>query len=329
MNLPESVFTIRCLVADTFRQSLAARTFWLVMAVSGLCILICCSVRIDGATATRASDEIELYGADRQPYTGLNQGEGHVSLAFGAIRVPLFRDAGAEVHFIEALLAKWVAGTLGTFLALVWTAGFLPEFLQQTNAVLFLAKPVPRWQLLVGKYLGVVLFVAFQAVVFIGGTWLALGTRTGCWLPGYLLAIPLVILNFAAIYSFGVLLAVFTRSTVICVLGTMLFWMACSAVNLSRHATVAAAASAAQAPLPPEGLRAALEVGYWALPKPTDLAMMLDSALDTEKHFLPPPELATVQKNGAFHPELSLATSFLAAVALLGVAARRFTTLEY
>ena len=34
-----------------------------------------------------------------------------------------------------------------------------------------MTKPAPRWSLVVGKYLGVVLFVALHAVLFVGGTW--------------------------------------------------------------------------------------------------------------------------------------------------------------
>src|SRR5262249_50486266 len=51
MNLPLALFTIRCLVAETFRQSMAARTFWLLLVVSGVCIVFCLSVSVEGAAA--------------------------------------------------------------------------------------------------------------------------------------------------------------------------------------------------------------------------------------------------------------------------------------
>src|SRR5580704_8787430 len=43
----------------------------------------------------------------------------------------------------------------GLLLALLWTAGFLPTFLEPAHASILLAKPTPRWQLLVGKFVGV------------------------------------------------------------------------------------------------------------------------------------------------------------------------------
>src|ERR1043166_6565018 len=109
MNLPAALFAIRCLVGDTFRQARAGWSFWLMLGVSGLCIVVCASVQIEGGESLRPPGEIELYGADNQPLTGPNPRPGQLTLAFGAIRLVLFRDAEAEVHFLSALLARWVA----------------------------------------------------------------------------------------------------------------------------------------------------------------------------------------------------------------------------
>src|SRR5207248_1034875 len=106
-----------------------------------------------------------------------------------------------------------------------------------------LAKPAPRWSLLVGKYLGVLVFVLFQATVFVVGTWLALGVRTGVWgpfvgstpLPVYLLCVPLLLVHFAIFFSFSTLLATLSRSTVTCVFGSLLFWLLCWGMNYARH----------------------------------------------------------------------------------------------
>src|SRR5262245_61486781 len=122
MNLPAALFAIRCLVRDTFRQSLASRVFWIMLAVSGLCILLCLSVGIEGGQPLNRPGETELVGADDQPYTGTDPWHGQMTLGFGAVRLTLFRDAESQVHFLQSVLAKWVAGAVGTLLALVWTA---------------------------------------------------------------------------------------------------------------------------------------------------------------------------------------------------------------
>ena len=54
-------------------------------------------------------------------------------------------------------------------------------------------------------------FVLFHAVIFVGGTWLAIGPATGYWDPAYLLCIPLLLLHFSIFFGFSVLLAVWTR----------------------------------------------------------------------------------------------------------------------
>ena len=54
--------------------------------------------------------------------------DGTLDLAFGAVRVPLARDARDAVHFLQLVLAAGVADALGLLLTLVWTAGFLPGF---------------------------------------------------------------------------------------------------------------------------------------------------------------------------------------------------------
>ncbi len=163
------------MIRDTIRQSLASRGFWLLAGLSGLCILLCLSVGVEGATAVRPRGEIELYGADRQPYTGLNHGHGTISLGFGAVHVDQWRDPESSIRMVEILLALVVAGTVGMLLLLLWASGFLPEFLQPGAAAVLLTKPVPRWAFVVGKFSGVLVFVAVQITVFVAGTWTALG----------------------------------------------------------------------------------------------------------------------------------------------------------
>ena len=102
MNSPTAVLVVRCMIRDTIRQSLASRTFWLLLGLSGLCILLCLSVGVEGATAVRPPGEIELFGADHQPYTGLNQGRGVLSLGFGAVRV----EQSARPRFLRAFPAN-------------------------------------------------------------------------------------------------------------------------------------------------------------------------------------------------------------------------------
>ena len=167
-------------------------------------------------------------------HEGVETVRGRMTLAFGAISFPIGRERADAVYFLELLLAGGIAGTLGLLLALVWTAGFVPTFLEPSAASVLLAKPVARWQLLLGKYFGVLTFVGFQVVLFVVSTWLALGVRTHVWSVTYWWCIPLLLLQFAIFYSFSVLLAVITRSTVACVFGSLLFWLLAWGINYGR-----------------------------------------------------------------------------------------------
>src|SRR5205085_10447619 len=139
------------------------------------------------------------------------------------------------------------------------------------------------------KYFGVVLFVAVQAALFVAGTWLGLGVSTGVWDGSYWFAVPLLVVNFAVFYAVSALLAVCTRSTVVSVFGTLLFWVLCWAMNFTHHRIVAFP--------PPEVTPATtflLDVGYWALPKPLDLSGIFFESMRAHDLSAEVPELRAV-----------------------------------
>jgi ABC-type transport system involved in multi-copper enzyme maturation permease subunit len=248
-----------------------------------------------------------------------------MSLAFGAISVPLGRERTDAVRFLQLCLAGGVAGTLGLLLALVWTAGFVPTFLGPSSASVLLAKPVPRWQLLLGKYFGVLTFLAFQLVVFIVLTWLALGARTQVWDMTYWLCIPLLLLQFAIFYSFSVLLAVVTRSTAACVVGTLLFWFLAWMIN---YGAVMARGSSELQSLP-SSTRVLVEAGYWISPKPIDAGLLLFDALDAHHHFEKPVVFQLVESGQSFSPLLSILSSLAITGVLLALSTYELNATDY
>jgi ABC-type transport system involved in multi-copper enzyme maturation permease subunit len=332
MTGSQFIYATRWLIRDTFRQAMATRIFWIMLAVSALSVVFCLGVSVEGGLSPRRPVDTALYTQDNKLFTGQNTTPVKLSLLFGAVRVEAPRDQQTAVHMLQVILATWVAGSAGLLLALVWTAGFLPEFLQPSNASVLLAKPVPRWTVLVGRYLGVVAFVGFQVTVFFLGTWLALGLKTGVWLYPYLFGIPTLVMHFAVIYSFSVLLAVCTRSTVACIFGSILFWLVCWGMNLGRHYVVALPELVPGTP-PLSPLTAFLtEAGYWMLPKPADLVILLEQTLEAGKHFAVPSSwdvMQTVDRTGNYLPELSLFTSLGFAAVMLYLSGRQLAVIDY
>jgi hypothetical protein len=346
MTLRTTFSVIWRLIGDTFRQSMASGICWLLIGLSAICILGCLSISVEGPQSLAAPSEnrplvpktpgqIETSGdflprfdkdshdAHKLKQSGVVVADGTLSLGFGAVRVAVARDIRTAVQFVQLILAAGVADTLGLLLTLIWTAGFLPGFLAPQSIAVLLAKPVPRWGLLAGKYLGVLVFVLSQAVLFVGGTWLALGLRTGIWDAAYLLCIPLLLLQFAVFFGFSLLLAVCCRSTVVCVFGSIAFWGICWAVNFGRHAVMAAEAVAGCGKFSAFAVRMA-DVSYWIMPKPVDLGCLAFSALGAETHFRP-----ILEHGAGISLGLSVVTSLLFTLYLLIAAERQFAKMDY
>lgn len=334
MNLPMILRTIRWMTKDTFRQAVASYLFWVMLAVTAVGTLLCASVGIKGGPAPLKSEyevksilpkgEAEKIGREKVEADGVRVLDGKLTLAFGSIEVPMPRGREDIVRQLQVWLAAFTADTIGILFALIWTAGFLPSFLEPQSAAVMLAKPAPRWAILVGKYFGVVLFATSQAALFIGCTWLALGAKTGVWDMTYWLAVPLLALNFAVFYSVSAFLAVCTRSTVAAAFGTILFWAICWMMNFAHHRFVVNGLEG-MSPLS----KFLLDAGYWFLPKPFDMGSIFFDAMRAEVFAVKPQEMTLLAEKGHFHPELSVLASSAFAVGTLGLAAYELENLDY
>jgi ABC-type transport system involved in multi-copper enzyme maturation permease subunit len=295
---------LRWLVRDVFRQARAVGLSTTLAACTALAVLACLTVQF-----TPDSD-----GGDKGTLTTL----------FGLVTVLGGESLDTAARFLQFVLAGVVADTLGVLLALIWTAGFLPAAVDPAAASVLLAKPVGRGTALVGKFLGVVAYVAVQGAVFVTLTGLALGARTGVWSAGYWLCVPLLLAHFTVFLSVSALVAVSTRSPAGCVVGAIVAWLVCWGMNYGRHALVGLAPEEATATL----VRA-VEAMYWVLPKPADFGLILYDTLGADRFVTPWVEFRAVQAQGDFHPMLSVITSLAVAAALLGLAVYEFLHEDY
>jgi hypothetical protein len=336
MTLTATLRTFAWLARDTFRQARSGGILWILLAISALATVVCASASIVGEVPLAAPGENPdfLPRSDQDASdpaklksSGVVVASGHLQLAFGMIKIPLNRDSHSAVHFLELVLAGGVADTLGLLLTLVWTAGFLPHFLDTRAITVLLAKPTSRWLLLVGKYFGVLTFVFVNATIFVFGTWLAIGVRTGIWDTAYLFTIVLLVLHFAMFFSVSTLLAVWFRSTVVCVFGSIVFWALAWSINYGRHAFFVASDA-----LSPEGFSSGLawltDLVYWILPKPADMGLLLSHCLSADAHFSQLFDFNKLSASG-FSIVFSIVTSLLFTVVILAVSARHLSTTDY
>ena len=320
------VLTIRAvgrLVTDTFRQAASNRLMLLAVCLVGLGVVACLSVRVEGPRHLRPEGETELFDGQGKPLTTANAPLGRMSIGFGLATVGNFRDVDSQVRFVQALLARWAAGVAGTLLLLASTAGFLPEFLRPGAASVLLAKPVPRWTLLAGKVMGVIAFVAALSGLFVVGTWLALGARTGVWAKGYLLAWPLVVAQFAGLYSASVVAATCSRNTATSLFAALACWIVCLGVNGARDTIRTPEGS----PSHPVATRRAIEAAYWVLPKPIDFSRMLDRAVSASDHFVG--AAASSEATPAIDIMAAIGSSLGFAAFMVLVAARQLSMTDY
>ncbi len=199
------------LITDSFRESRDRKIFWVMLFISV------------ATAAAMACVKFEPAG---------------INILFGlwTIDTNMF---GAASDFRTDLIAgilvdgimDVVLGSVGIILAIVATAGFIPAMMERGGVDVLTAKPMSRSALLLGKYLGTMVFMLFHAGVFVGLTFLVAGFRWGAWIPGCLWTIPLIVLLFSYLYCVSVLVAVLWRSTVAVVLITLGAWMLFVAVQ--------------------------------------------------------------------------------------------------
>jgi hypothetical protein len=323
---PGLVTTLWWLSRDTFRQARASKVLLLALIMAGLGIGLCLSVRVEGPPNLRLQGSAELLDPRGRPLTHLDAEKGTMTIGFGIMRVGQFRGAEDQVRFLQALLALWAAGVIGTLIVLAGTAGLLPESLKPSAAAVLFAKPISRTVLILGKILGVLTFVATLSLLFVGGTWVALGIRTGIWPLGYLATWPILMTQFASLYAVSALAAVATRNTAAALFAPLAFWLVCFGTN-QAHETLRVQQ---ETTVVPRITRVAVGAAYWALPKPIDFVQLLEDALESRAHFTSAVSSAPSRPKANFATAAaSIGTSLLFASILFCLAARQSQTTDY
>lgn len=174
-------------------------------------------------------------------------------LAFSARETPegvvlsfFGREAGAPVPadqvalFVKGVQSGLVSGLMtGIVLFGVFaTAGVIPALLEKGVADLYLSKPISRWELLAGKYLGAVSAVFICALYFVGALFLVFGLRAGVWNLDLLIAVFGVLLVFAAIHTVVLFMGVVSGSTALSILAAYFYLFVLANILHGRQATL-------------------------------------------------------------------------------------------
>lgn len=227
---------ILTLLWDSYRLLSAKKMFWVSLALSTLIALIYASIGFgpDGTSV--------LFGAFEWESETFNS------------RNPLMEYLYLLL-FADVLVPFWL-GWFALVLALISVCSVFPDFLQNGSIDVAVSKPIGRIALFVTKYLGSLLFVLIQVFVFCLIVFLAMGLRLGSWNATIFWAVPLIVFVFSLIFSVAVLMAVWTRSSLLSLLTALLVWGVSWGVQVSESLIYKAAYVA-----PAQGVVMDLETG--------------------------------------------------------------------
>ncbi len=174
---------------DTFEESFRNNMFLFFFAISSLFIgSIALALNMD--IVSGAISGVTFFGEE---------------LEIPRMTVPQFINA------VQSGMAMMIS-TIGLFLALMATSTLFPLMTQKGSIELLLCRPVPRWRLMVARFLGGTAIMALNAGYLIAGVWLVLGLKSGIWNTGFPASTILIVIAFVFLYSAVMTLSVMTEN---------------------------------------------------------------------------------------------------------------------
>ena len=158
-------------------------------------------------------------------------------LGFGVsppIRVSEKRVQQVIAQLILPGLIGFLVGAIGILAAILVTAPIIPQMFDPGSLSLLLSKPVSRSLMFLAKFVGGCAFILINVTYLTVGLWAIVGARFDIWNHGLLLCIPIFLFLFAIYYSVSAYSGVVWRNAVVCVVMTVIFWIACKTVGITK-----------------------------------------------------------------------------------------------
>ncbi len=183
------------IVRDTFREAFARKIFWAFFACStALILFFIFIIRVDvveGALATAS-----IFGR-----SGPSQ------------------SVEKMVAGVHAGIANFIY-TIGMCLAVFASAGLISAVFEPGRIELLLSKPVSRYYILLGRYVGNLLVVACNLFYLILAIWIIFGIKTEVWHAGFLFAAVTTLFVFAVLLTVSLLAGVLWESAAVSIIAT-------------------------------------------------------------------------------------------------------------
>ncbi|MCZ2157139.1 MAG: ABC transporter permease [Bryobacterales bacterium] len=189
---PDAIRVLRAITADTIREAFAQHLVWAIYGSTALILLFLLFVlEIDIVRGAKAT--ISLFGQEA------------MSTASNESLMVFLRE-------VQGAIAVFLYG-VSTFVAVFVCAGLTPALYERGRADLTLTRPISRFWLVLGCYLGNVTMVALNVALLIGGSYVILGWKSGYWAPGFLYAVPITCFVFSVLMALVMLVSISTESS--------------------------------------------------------------------------------------------------------------------
>ena len=173
----------------TFWESFAKKTFIAFLGISTfICLLLIFALNLDIVDGLQTS--ISIFGLQSNQLIDLKK----------------------IVVGIETVVAAGLF-TGGLFMSLFATSNLIPTMLDEGNIDLLISKPISRFFILLGRFLGSVTIVGFNIFYLVIFTWLIMSIKTGVWHVGFLLSGIMIVVTFTILFSLMTFLGIVIRSS--------------------------------------------------------------------------------------------------------------------
>jgi ABC-2 type transport system permease protein len=146
-------------------------------------------------------------------------------------------DVQQSVMSLQAIMTS-VSYLLVLIFCIISSASFIPSMVDKGTIDLLLSKPLSRFNILLSKYLGAVIFVGISLVYFIGAIWLILSIKSGYWNFSFLFTILSLTFAFAVMYSIVVVIGLTTQSSIIAILVNLFLLFVLCPVLAARETVI-------------------------------------------------------------------------------------------
>ena len=216
-------------ILDSFQAAACSRILWVTLVLITLFLI---------AIAPISLDEVQEKTDHSPTVTGLQLR--YAGKDFGpAIQFP--SQTTAELRSVALAwfmdhVVDLIVGFFGIFVALVVSCGVVPDTYRTGSIELLLSKPISRPLLFLAKFVGGCAFVLMNISYLMLGLFVIVGLRWGLWDGRILIAIPVFVFYFTLLFSVSALVGLLSRSAILSLFATLLFWGSCILIASSKQA---------------------------------------------------------------------------------------------